>query len=138
MARQRGYQELVVWQKAMDLVDRVYDATDAWPKYERFDLVSQARRAAVSIPANIAEGQGRTGPKEFLHHLSIAYGSLNEAETLWQVGRRRRYLSAESLEELLHLCDDVGRLSLAMMRRLQEVAAVPTRGTPRPPKHSPT
>jgi four helix bundle protein len=122
MVRRRGYQDLVVWQKAMDLVDRVYDATETWPKHEQFGLVSQTRRAVVSVPANIAEGQGRTGSREFLHHLSIAYGSLNEVETLLQVGQRRRYLSPTALDTILLLCDDVGRLSLAMMSKLHESA----------------
>jgi four helix bundle protein len=138
MARRRGYQELVVWQKAMDLVDRVYDATEEWPRHEQFDLISQTRRAVVSVPANIAEGQGRTGSREFLHHLSIAYGSLNEVETLLQVGQRRRYLSSTTLDSILNVCDDVGRLSLAMISKLQESA--PQSGSSRrasPPQRRP-
>jgi four helix bundle protein len=135
MARRRGFQDLVVWQKAMDLVDRVYDATESWPRHEQFDLISQTRRAVVSVPANIAEGQGRTGSREFLHHLSIAYGSLNEVETLLQVGQRRQYLSPTALDSILLLCDDVGRLALAMMTKLQETAtqSPSLRRTP-PPK----
>jgi four helix bundle protein len=139
MARRRGYQDLVVWQKAMNLVDRVYDATESWPRHEQFDLTSQTRRAVVSVPANIAEGQGRTGPREFLHHLSIAYGSLNEVETLLQVGQRRRYLSPTALDSILPLCDDVGRLTLALMTKLQEsetLSRPPRR--PAPPKQHTT
>ncbi|HET8626374.1 MAG TPA: four helix bundle protein, partial [Thermomicrobiales bacterium] len=73
-----GYRELIAWQKAMDLVEHVYVATGAWPSEERFGLVQQVRRAAVSVPANVAEGHGRTGSKEYLHHLSLAVGSLHE------------------------------------------------------------
>ena len=81
------YRDLVVWQRAMDVVDHVYDEVTRWPENERFGLVGQTQRAAASIPVNIAEGQGRTGAKEFLHHLSIANGSLHELETLLQMSR---------------------------------------------------
>ncbi|HEX5499444.1 MAG TPA: four helix bundle protein, partial [Thermomicrobiales bacterium] len=81
-----GYVNLLVWQRAMDLVDVVYDATATWPRDELFGLVSQARRAAVSVPSNIAEGRGRIGPAEYVHHLSIAHGSLCEIETLLRIG----------------------------------------------------
>jgi four helix bundle protein len=76
----RSYKDLGVWQKSVDLADRCYIATRAFPTEERFGLSSQIRRAAVSIPANIAEGNGRSGSREYLHHLSIARGSLYELE----------------------------------------------------------
>ena len=84
----------------MDFADIVYDATAHWPSHEQFAMTSQARRAAVSVPANIAEGQGRFGEREFLHHLSIAYGSLNETETLLQFARRRGYVDEAALDRL--------------------------------------
>jgi len=74
----RSYRDLIVWQKAMDLVKSVYSVAGGLPKEELYCLTSQIRRAAISVPSNIAEGQGRTSTKEFLHHLSIAYGSLME------------------------------------------------------------
>jgi four helix bundle protein len=77
----QSYRELIVWQKAMKLVQSIYSLTKDFPKEEVYALTSQIRRAAVSIPSNIAEGQGRDSTKEFLHHLSIAYGSLMEVET---------------------------------------------------------
>jgi four helix bundle protein len=77
----RSYRELVVWRKAMDLVKAIYDETKGWPNEELYALTSQIRRAAVSVPSNIAEGQGRSSTKEFLKHISIAYGSLMEVET---------------------------------------------------------
>lgn len=78
MARQRRYEELIVWQQAMDFVDLIYDMTESWPRTEVYRLVDQIKRAVASIPANIAEGHGRTGKNEFLHHLSVACGSLME------------------------------------------------------------
>jgi four helix bundle protein len=113
------YHKLVVWQKGMDFADAVYDATERWPRYEQVGPRSQARRAAFSIPANVAEGQGRFGQKEFLHHLSIAYGSLNEAETAVQFGRRRGFLEEAELDHLMGLSGEVGRLLLALMKGLR-------------------
>src|SRR5688500_5727638 len=75
-----GYRDLVVWQKSMRFVTQVYRSTECFPKSEVFGLCSQVRRAVVSIPSNIAEGQGRDSAKEFVHHLSFAYGSLMETE----------------------------------------------------------
>ena len=77
----KSYRDLIVWQKAMDLVEDVYKKTKGFPREELYGLTSQLRRAVVSVPSNNAEGQGRNSTKEFLHHLSIAYGSLCEVET---------------------------------------------------------
>jgi four helix bundle protein len=77
----RSYRDLIVWQKSIELVNAIYAATRSWPSEERYALTSQIRRAAVSVPSNIAEGQGRSSTNEFLKHLSIAYGSLMETET---------------------------------------------------------
>jgi four helix bundle protein len=82
-------------------------------------MTSQVRRAAVSVPANIAEGQGRFGVKEYLHHLSIAYGSLNETETLLQFARRRGYLDDSTLDNLMTLSSEVGRLMVGLMHSLR-------------------
>ena len=92
MSRMRSYRDLVAWKKAMDLVERVYVCTADWPSSEKYGLISQIRRAAVSVPSNIAEGQGRQSPREFLHHLSIAYGSLMEVETQLLIGERLGYI----------------------------------------------
>ncbi len=84
----QSYRDLLAWQRSMDLVEVVYRATYDWLKEELYGLTNQIRRAVVSVPANIAEGQGRTGSKEFLHHLSIATGSLYEVQTLVLISQR--------------------------------------------------
>ena len=88
----RNYRELIAWQKSMDLVERVYLATRSFPKEEVYGLCAQVRRAVVSIPSNIAEGQGRQTTREFVHFLSIAHGSLREVETQILIARRLNYL----------------------------------------------
>jgi four helix bundle protein len=77
----RSYRDLTGWQKGMDMVELVYTTTRGWPKEELYGLTGQVRRAAVSVPSNIAEGQGRASTKEFLHHMSMARGSLLEVES---------------------------------------------------------
>jgi four helix bundle protein len=114
-----GYRELVVWQKAMDWFDAVCDASEQLPQRELFRLTDQLRRAALSVPANIAEGKGRRGPKEFLHHLSIANGSLCEAETCLIAAHRRHYIHESDLALLLVLSDEIGRMMQGMMTSLE-------------------
>ncbi|MBC7912437.1 MAG: four helix bundle protein [Pyrinomonadaceae bacterium] len=87
----RNYSELCVWQKAMDLVEEVYKATKRFPKEELYGLTGQIRRAAVSVPSNIAEGQGRKSLKEFLHHLSL---ELTRAEYQQQSTMRRSMMKS--------------------------------------------
>lgn len=106
----RSYRELVVWRKAMDLVKAIYDGTKTWPKEELYGLTSQIRRSAVSVPSNIAEGQGRTSTKEFLNHLSIAYGSLMEVETQVIIAQEQGYWSDREAEAPLERAAEVGRL----------------------------
>ena len=102
----------------MDLVAATYRATNQFPKEERYCLSNQLRRAAVSIPSNIAEGQGRSWTKDFLRHLSIAYGSLREAETQILIADRLQYLPKETVEELMNLAGEVGRLINGLARSL--------------------
>ncbi len=80
----KSYRDLIVWQKAMDLVVSCYRASSQFPEIERYGLLSQLRRAAVSIPANIAEGWGRDSSKEYLRYLSIAYGSLGSWKRIFR------------------------------------------------------
>ncbi|MDB5296543.1 MAG: ribosomal protein [Phycisphaerales bacterium] len=88
----RNYRDLIAWQKGMDLVEEVYRATRLFPADEVYGLTSQIRRAAVSIPANVAEGQGRGGAAEFARFLRIAHGSLREVETHALIAERLLYV----------------------------------------------
>ena len=114
----KNYQELIVWQKSMDLVEEVYKTSRAFPREEVYGLTSQIRRASVSIPSNIAEGQGRRTTSDFLRHLSIGYGSLREVETQILIARRLRYITQASLEEVMNLAGEVGRLLNGLMASL--------------------
>jgi four helix bundle protein len=106
----RSYKDLAAWQKAMDLVTATYRSTASFPKDEQFGLTSQLRRAAVSIPSNIAEGQGRLSEKEFRYFLGQARGSVMEVETQIQIAQNLGYIKAEQTKELLELCAEVGRI----------------------------
>jgi len=99
----KNYQDLIAWQKAMTLAESVYQATSAMPQEERFGLTAQMRRAAVGIPANIAEGEGRRICGEFLNQLSAAHGSVRELETHVMLAGRLRFIGREVVEALLNL-----------------------------------
>jgi four helix bundle protein len=113
----------------MELVKAVYGATAEWPREELFGLTSQIRRAAVSVPSNIAEGQGRTSTKEFLNHLSIAYGSLMELETQALLAQQLGYDRSGKVERLLAAAADVGRLVNQLSRALNARVARRQTGT---------
>ena len=116
----RSYRDLEVWQKAMDLVTDCYRVTQNFPRSEIYGLSSQLQRAAVSIPANIAEGQGRQHRQEFIYYLSIAYGSLMELETHLQIAQRLGYIETTEIESLLNVCNQVGRLLNGLLRSLRQ------------------
>ncbi|HEV8445959.1 MAG TPA: four helix bundle protein [Gemmatimonadaceae bacterium] len=132
--RVRSFKDLRVWQQALILVDACYSITKRFPSDERFGLVSQIRRSAVSIPTNIAEGHGRTGAREYLRFLSIARGSLRELETLLLIACRQELLATATQVELLRQIDDIARMLHGLTRR---IAASTRSGTPtvsnRPP-----
>ena len=113
------YQQLLVWQKAMDLVVWCYEITKSFPSEERYGLTSQIRRAGVSVPANIAEGHSRFHTKEFLNHLSIARGSLAELETELMISQRVGFLSSEQLDRLLVMSDEIGRMTAGLRQSLE-------------------
>ena len=104
----RKHHDLVAWQEAIKLVKATYEVTETYPKDERFSLVSQMRRAAVSVPGNIAEGAARNSEKEFLRFLTIARGSLSELETYLVISRQLGYV--DKTEEIDALMDRVFRL----------------------------
>ncbi|MDD4747592.1 MAG: four helix bundle protein [Salinivirgaceae bacterium] len=95
------HHDLEVWKKAITLVTEIYKETELYPKTELYGLTSQIRRAAVSIPSNIAEGAGRTSLKEFAYFLSIALGSLSELETQLIISKNLEFLSNDSFEKLI-------------------------------------
>ena len=112
------YGELLVWQKAMDLVATVYGLAKSFPADEKFGLTAQMQRAAVSIPANIAEGHGRKSTKAYLNHVSIANASLMELETLLQIAARLEYLENRQLLEVLTRTNEIGKMLSGLTRSL--------------------
>jgi len=114
------YKDLVVWQRAIDLVVMVYRCSSRLPKDERFGLCSQIRRAAVSIPSNIAEGSGRIGKKEVAYFLAVSRGSLRELETLSTIARELGYIDAATTEKLERLASEVGRMLTGLRRSVEK------------------
>jgi four helix bundle protein len=110
----RNYRDLVVWQRAMDFAEHVYRMTAKSPVEERYALTSQMRRAAVSIPSNIAEGQGLHADRAFRRHLSIAHGSLCEVETQFLLAARLEYIDHAELSEIAAAASEVGRLIMGL------------------------
>jgi four helix bundle protein len=106
----RHYRELIAWQKAMDLVELIYRTSAGFPREELFGLTQQVRKAAVSIPSNIAEGQGRGTVRDFQNFLCIARGSLQEAETQILIGERLSYIHAEQVSPVMESSAEVARL----------------------------
>ena len=116
----RGYRDLIVWQDSMDLVVTVYRITATFPKEERYSLVNQLRRAAVSVPSNIAEGHGRSRTGDYLHHLSVAVGSLSEVETQVQISRRLEYIAEDDQSRLLDSCNAIAKMLGGLIRSLRK------------------
>ncbi len=117
-----SFQDLVVWQKSMDLVTECYQLAHRLPANEHYGLASQMRRAAVSIPANISEGFGRWHSKEFVHFLLIANGSLKELETHLLIGKRLGFFSSSELTKPAALVEEIGRMLTALRKRLEHKA----------------
>jgi len=115
----KSYRELEVWQSAMTLVERCYGATKSFPLDERFGLSAQLRRAAVSIPSNVAEGACRRTTPAYINHVSIALGSHAELETCVEIACRLGYLSASATDELMRVSDTTGRLLNGLLRSLE-------------------
>ncbi|HVS21904.1 MAG TPA: four helix bundle protein [Pyrinomonadaceae bacterium] len=115
----KSYRELNVWQKGINLVVESYRFSAAFPKAEVYGLTSQIRRAAVSIPANIAEGYGRGSRKEYLQFLIVAQGSLKELETHFIIAERLRYATQAQSQRLLTQTDEIGRMLGSLIRKLK-------------------
>jgi four helix bundle protein len=116
----RSHHNLDAWKKSVDFVVEVYKITDSFPKEERFGLTSQIRRAAVSIPANIAEGAARKSDKEFLQFLSIAQGSTSEVETEILIAYRLGYLSQPKFQKLCSELDEIGKTITGLSNYLKK------------------
>ena len=114
----QSYRDLEAWQQAMQTVEEIYCLTKMMPKEEQFGLISQMRRAATSVPANIAEGYGRLHRKEYLHHLSIARGSLMELETHLLICLRLNYLGREQSKPAWEAMQQAGKLLGGLIRSL--------------------
>ena len=114
----KSLRELRVWQKAMDLVEAVYFQTRDFRKQELYGLTTQVRRAAISIPSNIAEGHTREHIKEYLHHLSMAQASLAEVETQLEIATRLKYLQTDQLTGLLLETSSLGKQLYALRNAL--------------------
>jgi four helix bundle protein len=115
----RSYRDLKVWSKAIELVVESYSVSRRFPKSETYGLCSQLQKAAVSIPANIAEGHGRDHLGDYLHHLSVANGSLMELETHFVIAHRLDYLRSTELDHLLALTGEVSRMLSGLSRNLR-------------------
>jgi four helix bundle protein len=117
--KNRGFKDLLAWQRAMQMVLAVYKLTAQFPIAERFGLSGQMRRAAISVPSNIAEGYGRVTTGEFKQFLGHARGSSAEVETQLMIAKKLRFGSEEAIDDAERLCVEVCRLLSALMRSLQ-------------------
>jgi four helix bundle protein len=113
------FQELKAWQLGMDLAHSAYILTDSFPKSETYGLTSQIRRAAVSIPSNLAEGCGRESPKEFLHFVAISIGSICELETQILLSQRLQYSKTDDLKTILSLLTDTRKTIHGLQKYLK-------------------
>ncbi len=119
----KTYRDLDVWQRAVDLVEAVYVLTRGFPDTERFGLASQMQRAAVSVPANIAEGYGRSHRGDYLHQLSIARGSLMELETHLTIAVRLKLVTRDQAVGVWDLAQQVGQMLNKLIRSLKDKRA---------------
>ena len=113
----RTFRDLVAWQKGMELVRAIYRLTQHWPPEETYGLTSQIRRAAVSVPSNIAEGHGRRADRELARFLGIAHGSLMEVETQLEIAFDLGYIPQSERDKLLALAGEVGRTVFGLIRK---------------------
>jgi four helix bundle protein len=117
--KSRSYKDLEVWKLAVGLVKAVYQATNKFPASENFGLTNQIRKAAVSVPSNIAEGQGRNSPKEFRQFLSFGLGSLGELETQLIIAQEIEYLTVEELNPLLTSLDRIRKMMKGLSNKIK-------------------
>ena len=130
----QSFTDLRVWQQAMDLIEHIYRDTEEFPKPELYGLVSQVRRAAVSVASNIAEGKGAGTDREYCRFLFHARGSLMEVQTQIMIAARLNYLSEGAANQLLRRCEQVGRSLAGLINSMSEEhsSEAPTQVTTRP------
>ncbi len=116
--KSRSYQDLDVWRLSINLVKEIYRVIEKFPSSELYVLSSQIRKAAISIPSNIAEGQGRNSSREFRQYLAVSLGSLSELETQLIIAQEIRYLTAEELDPLLISIDTIRKMLRALSNSL--------------------
>lgn len=116
--RPGSYRDLIVWQKGMTLAKVIYRLTESFPSEEKFGLTSQMRRAAVSVPSNIAEGQARRGPREFIQFIALAEGSLAELDTQLTLATELGFAAAPQTQEGVGLIEELRRMLNALRRKL--------------------
>ncbi len=129
-----NYRDLIVWSRSMDLVEDCYKISRQFPQSEIYGLTSQIRRAAVSNPANIAEGHGRRNLGDYIYHLSIANGSLKELETHLIIAGRLKYIADNQIVPTMEACAEVGRMLIVLIQKLQQREGRPYHLQPVRPK----
>ena len=120
-----SYRDLIIWQKGIDLVLEVYKLSDCLPDKEKYGLCSQMQRAAVSVPANVAEGHGRDSTKEFIRHLSIAKGSLAELETHITIAAKLNFIDQEQFKTFTTSSQEIARMISGLQRSLRNKLTSP-------------
>ena len=120
MEKINDYKDLLVWKKSMNLVIDVYDTTRQLPKDEIYGISNQMRRAAVSIPSNIAEGYGRQTPKSYVHFLTVARGSIYELETQLLICKKIHQISSETIKDLLTTISEIKKMLTTLINRLHQ------------------
>lgn len=119
-----NFKELKIWQKALSLSVDVYKVTALFPKEDRFGLISQIKRSAVSIPSNIAEGAGRNSVKEFLYFLSVANGSSYELQTQLLISNKLNFLKDDLLENILIELDEIQKMNYNFQKTLKKNSTI--------------
>ena len=114
----RNYRDLIVWQKAMELVTETYNHTKSFPEEERYGLTSQLRRSSVSLPSNMAEGYGRNSTQDYIRFLRIANGSLFEMQTQLEIAQNLGFLKEESFSNLFELSREIERMLSSLIRKI--------------------
>ncbi len=116
----KSYKELDVWQKGIEIVDKVYALTKLFPKDEQYGLASQMRRSAVSVPSNVAEGFSRSHTPEYIQFVRIALGSLAELDTQFTIACRRSYVDEKSIDDLTENMDHEARMLMNLIKSLEK------------------